>query len=134
MVLQELIDNHQWNQITQITKDAIQTMLNLKVHHISISSNDHGKELGALVGKSQHLDTDSSTMIDCIEMISEKNTQQLPCICLSTKNMERAIFFLQKKGYSFDQNSAVYNQKNKIKAIYFNELISGHHCCLQEED
>lgn len=134
MVSQELIRNRQWDQITQITKEAVTAMLDIKIHHVGIGSHDRGQELCSLINYSQYKQNDTTTMIDCIEILENVNPQQLDYICLSTKTMERAMFFLQKQGYSFDESSAIYDQNNKLQSICFCKLISGYRCYLQLED
>lgn len=134
MVLQELIDNQQWDRITEITKEAIDTMLDIKIHHVCVNSYDQGKELCSLLHHPQYKQNHSSVISDCIEFLKDEKSTELDHICLSTKNIERAMFFLQKKNYSFDEKTIQYNQKKQIQSIYFRELISGHRCCLILED
>lgn len=134
MVAQDLIDHQQWDRITQITKDAIQTMLNIRLDHVCIGDDDLGKELLSLTNYTKYKEYSDSVIIDGIEFCHDNQTQKLHHICLSTKNIERAMFFLEKSGYSFDQKTALYNEKNKIKFIYFKELISGCRCHLSLEE
>ena len=133
MVVDELVKQQKWDEITNLTAQAVKTMLDLKIHHIALGDNDHGKQLASLLNQ-PHLETFSaSTMVDQVEFMFDHNPGTLHHLCLSTKNIERAIFFLEKQGYTFDQTTIRYNSKNKIEFIYFNELISGCKCHLRLE-
>lgn len=134
MVSQDLIDNQQWDKITEITKEAIKTMLDIQVHHIAIGCHDQGQELLSLVHNPTYKQYPSSIISNHIEFMFDENEQQLNHISLSTKSIERAMFFLQKLGYSFNKKTIQYNEKNKIKFVYFNELVSGCRCHLCLED
>ena len=134
MVSNDLIDNQQWEEITRITKEAIQTMLNIQFSHIAIGCNDKGKELLSLICNPKCKNYQSSFITNHIEVMFDEKVQQFNHMSLSTKNIERTMFFLQKQGYTFDEKTIQYNENNKIKFVYFNELISGCRCHLCLED
>ena len=133
MVSDELIKEHKWDEITAITKQAVKTMLDIKFHHVGIGAGDRGAQLAALINSPHQKNLSISRMVDEIEFMFDTPSGSLHHLCLSTKSIERAIFFLEKQGYTFDMQTARYNHKNKIEFIYFNELISGCKChlCLE---
>lgn len=134
MVSDDLVNNKKWDEITAITKQAIASMLDIKFHHVGICTNDNGSQLASLINEPYQETLTASTMVDQVEFMFENNaTDSLHHLCLSTKNIERAIFFLEKQGYTFDSTTIRYNHKNKIEFIYFNELISGCKCHLRLE-
>lgn len=134
MVSEELINNKKWDEISAITKQAIKTMLNIQFHHIGIGANDNGLQLAALINNPHQELLKSSAMVDQVEFMFDYDSGTFHHLCLSTKNIERAIFYLKKLGYTFDYNNIRYNNKNKIEFIYFNELISGCKCHLRLEE
>ena len=133
MISKELIKEHKWDEITAITKQAVKTMLDIKFHHVGIGAGDRGAQLAALINSPHQKNLSISRMVDEIEFMFDTPSGSLHHLCLSTKSIERAIFFLEKQGYTFDMQTARYNHKNKIEFIYFNELISGCKChlCLE---
>ena len=128
MVSQDLIDHQQWDEITRMTKEAIETMLNIQIHHVTIGCQDQGKALLSLI---QQTSTKNLPI-----QFKESENQEFSHISLSTNNIERAMFFLQKSGYSFDKETIQYNEKNKIKNVYFQGFISGCQCqlCLEDKE
>lgn len=134
MVSDELINNQKWDEITAITKQAIKTMLDLKIHHIGIGTNDKGVELASLINNPYQESLPASTVVEQMEFMHGAPDQLIHHLCLSTRNIERAMFFLEKQGYTFDAQTIRYNHKNKIEFIYFNELISGFKCHLRLEE
>lgn len=125
MVSDDLVNNKKWDEITAITSQAIKTMLDIKIHHIGIGRSDNGKQLASLLNNPNMYDLPASTMLNELEFMNDCEDGTLHHLCLSTKNIERAMFFLQKQGYTFDASTIRYNSKNKIEFVYFNELISG---------
>ena len=46
-------------------------------------------------------------------------------IAISTNSVDRAVAFFERKGVAFNPDSAKYDAKNSLKAIYFADEICG---------
>lgn len=120
MINDEFVKNHDWQQITLLTKEAIKMMLNIRFHHVGIGGNQNEvKELA----DSTITNLKVSCCVEGVEYMYEGNASTLHYLCLSTTNIERAMFFLGLKGYTFDQSSIRYNSKGKIEFILMNKLV-----------
>ena len=120
MVDDEFVKNHDWQQITLLTKEAIKMMLNIRFHHVGIGGNQNeAKELA----DSTITNLKVLCCVEGVEYMYEGNASTLHHLCLSTTNIERAMFFLGLKGYTFDQSSIRYNSKGKIEFILMNKLV-----------
>ncbi len=99
-------------------------ILNIRFHHVGIGGNQNeAKELADLLTDSTITNLKVSCCVEGVEYMYEGNASTLHHLCLSTTNIERAMFFLGLKGYTFDQSSICYNSKGKIEFILMNKLV-----------
>ena len=72
-------------------------MLDIKFHHVGIGAGDRGAQLAALINSPHQKNLSISRMVDEIEFMFDTPSGSLHHLCLSTKSIERAIFFLENK-------------------------------------
>lgn len=135
MVKDSLIKNGEFDKITELTKQAVNTMLGFEVGHIGI--NTEGKSsadsLASFFASSFGFDTtDAPGKVGYfagkgIELLydSASFTGEKGHIAILTNSVERAIYHLGRKGIEFEENTARYNENGKRTFIYLKGLYSG---------
>lgn len=132
MVKNELIDNCDFESVTSLTKNAVKKMLDFKIAHIGIngSSAEEAQETGKLY----------SLLSDCpaerendggffigneFEFLKFHGRGTNGHIAISTPNTERAVFYLEKRGFTFNWDSAQYDKNGVLKVIYLDGELGG---------
>ncbi len=130
MVKSEYLDKKEFDVIKQLTKQAVRKMLDLKVAHIGMNSENEStcesytKQL-ALFTLSDIVEYEKSNFVGEIEVMKTPNYGEKGHIGFSTNHVERAKFYLERNGFSFRMESAQYNEKGQLKFIYANEEVNG---------
>lgn len=131
MVKPEMIAAGEFEKITALTKEAVAAMLGFELRHIGINTAD---------------DDEAKSVADSFSMFMGMGIRELPIsyfvgsaleimkgqgrgpkghIAISTNYMNRAIYHLQKLGYTFNWESAVYNPKGNLSLLYIEQEIGG---------
>lgn len=128
MVKESFIDNEQWNDITNLTRKAVDTMLGLKIAHIGINHDnpDEVKKTAAmlslLLNKKIERESEKGMFVGSeFELMKSNDRGRCGHIAVSTNNVERAIYHLSAKGIKFDESSAMFNVDGTRKFIYLAE-------------
>lgn len=132
MVPASLVDAENWEEITRLTKEAVRTMLGLELRHIGINAENEEQatktaERFALVFGSEVKCGNSSVFAGKeIEVMKKPYLGTNGHIAIAANSVERAMRYLEENlGFAFDEDTAKYDDKKKIKAIYLNEEIGG---------
>lgn len=132
MVPTSLVDAENWEEITRLTKEAVRTMLGLELRHIGINAENEEQatkiaERFALVFGSEVNCGNSSVFAGKeIEVMKKPYLGTNGHIAIAANSVERAMRYLDDNlGFTFDEDTAKYDDKKKIKAIYLNEEIGG---------
>lgn len=131
MIDKKAIANKDFNRIEELTRCAVQTMLNLDIKHISVNEeNGNGSQIASefakLFGGKVRETSKGWFGSEFVEIMNEKNpTGKHGHIGISTNNVDRAKRYYETLGYKFDETSASYDEKNNLKLIYFKEEIGG---------
>ena len=132
MVKEDLINNEEWDKITELTRQAVDKMLGLSVGHIGINSKDAetAKQVGALLslvlGAPVERETEKGLFVTSeFEVMKSMGRGTNGHIAILTNNVERAIFHLSRKGIKFDEDSATFNDDGTRKFIYLADEIGG---------
>lgn len=132
MVKEDYIVNGQWDKITELTKEAVKTMLDLKIAHIGINSENEdvayktANMLSLVTGMPLEKDGEKSVFVGPeYEVMKFDGRGKCGHIAVSTTNVERAIYHLSQKGVEFDLDSATFNADGTRKFIYIKEDIGG---------
>ncbi len=131
MVKDQLIQEQRFDEITSLTKKAVALMLGFKLAHIGINCADTAtattvaNEFSDIFNTTQK-DGDSSIFAgDGIEVMKGGYLGEKGHIAFSTNYIERAIYFLTNKGYSFNEQSKKFDSKGKLVAVYLEQEIGG---------
>lgn len=131
MVNDALIASGEWDKITELTKEAVNTMLGFELAHIGINaeSNEAAAEVASkfdnLFGKGIKEGNSSFFVGKEVEVMKAPYLGANGHIAYRTNYINRAISYLEAQGVEFDAETAKYDAKGKLVAIYMKETIGG---------
>lgn len=125
MVNSDLINSGNFNKITELTSNAVSSMLGFSLAHVGINAQEE-KEANSLANAFEkmfgfHKKVGNSSVFagDGLEIMRTPYLGTNGHLAIQTNYIHRAIFHLEMKGYKFDKNTAKYDDLNNLKAIYF---------------
>ncbi len=131
MVKSSLIDNGEFDKITQLCREAVEKMLGFTFAHVGINSEDEAvaaKTAGRfceIFGFDYDEHKSAIFAGKGIEVRKQMFLGKLGHVAVKTNNVERAIRYLRDvKGIEFDESSATV-KNGKTTAIYLKEEIGG---------
>lgn len=131
MVSPALVAAKDWDGITALTKEAVSTMLGIKLLHVGINNecencaSSAAAKLGTLLGQAVKPGNSSIFVGDMIELMKSQGRGTNGHICFQTNYLERAMYHLEKRGFSFDESSFKYNDKGELTVAYMKDEIAG---------
>ena len=131
MVKKDLINDEQWDEITRLTKEAVQTMLGFEFAHMGLNTENEeealkaAKTFEALFGLDYAVGN-SSVFAGArrMEIMKKPGRGKYGHIAIATNTLPRAIAHLKARGVEFDESSLV-EKNGKKTAIYLKEEIAG---------
>ena len=131
MCKSDVIKAQQWDKITAMCKEAVDTMLGLKLVHIGINagSEDEAMAIANLLGGLLSMKVapgNSSIFVGNkeFEIMKQPGRGAKGHIAIGCNNVDRAIYHLSRRGVKFDLDSK--NVKNgKTIACYLADEIGG---------
>lgn len=131
IVRKEMIKAGQFEEITRLTRVAVDTMLGFELHHLGIN-NESDREAMALAGLLAHafgfdvtVGTNSITCGDRgFELLKSPGRGTKGHIAISTNTLDRAIFHLKNRGFKFAEDTRVV-KNGKTVSIYMKEEYAG---------
>ena len=131
MVKKDLINDEKWDEITRLTKEAVQTMLGFEFAHMGLNTENEeealkaAKTFEALFGL-DYVVGNSSVFAGArrMEIMKKPGRGKYGHIAIATNTLPRAIAHLKARGVEFDESSLVEKNGKKI-AIYLKEEIAG---------
>lgn len=130
MVKSDLIVEERYDEIERLTQEAIAKMLNFRIVHIGINNDNESnaeeqvERFEALFGFKRNPKTNSIFASDEIEVCKKRFPGVHGHLAVGTGNCERAMFYLSKKGMTFDMDTAKYKGE-RVSSIYLTEQIGG---------
>lgn len=131
MVNNELICQGHFEEITNLTKEAVSTLLGFELAHIGINAkeeteaNSLSSTLDKLLGFKSKEGNASIFVGSAIEIMKQPYLGAHGHIAIKTNYIHRAIYHLQMRGFDFDMNTAKYDEKSNLKAIYLRKEYGG---------
>lgn len=132
MVKESYIDSENWAEITKLTKQSVDIMLNLAVGHIGINNENEeeakktAQMLSMLMGKDVERESAKGMFVGSeFEIMKSKGPGKCGHIAILTNSVERAIYHLSNRGVKFNEESATYNDDGTRKFIYLAEEFGG---------
>ncbi len=131
MVKDSYIKAGDYDKITELTKEAVGLMLGFEIAHIGINAeNDKeadqfASSLEDLTGFGQR-DIGISIFVGSeFEVMKKVGYGEKGHIGIRTNNIDRAMYHLAAKGYTFDKDSERYDDNGNLKLIYIEGEIGG---------
>ncbi len=130
MVSDELVKAGDFDKITALTKQAVALMLGFEIRHVGINMPNESEadkvadQFGSAFGFAKNAGNSSIFMGTAIEVMKETYLGKNGHIAIMTNYIDRAIFHLEQRGYSFNQESKKY-KNDKLIAIYLDEDFGG---------
>ena len=131
MVKSDLIDAGEFDKITALCREAMQTMLGFGLMHVGINSENEAQALATakLFGEIFGFDVkagNSSVFCDRqIEVMKTPFRGKNGHIAIGTNSIKRAVAYLELRGFEFDHSSAKADANGNYPAIYFKDEIGG---------
>ena len=131
MVDKKLIAAGRFDEVTRLSREAVDAVLGFSLAHIGVNCETESKALedadrfDLLFGFTKK-DGNSSVFAGTVaEFMKTPYLGAKGHIAIGTTNVERAVFHLKLRGAKFDEDTAKYDPTGKLKAIYMTDEISG---------
>ena len=131
MVKKPLIEGERWQEITEICREAVKTMLGLTLHHVGINCKNEeeassvAKAFSDLLGLEVRPGRSSIFAGGAVECTKSPLPGWHGHIAIGTNSIDRAIWHLERRGYQFDKSNCKKDDAGRIKSIYFRGEIGG---------
>lgn len=131
MVSNDLISAGEFDKIRDMTQEAVEAMLGFEIRHIGINANNE-TEAGNIASSFQNIfgfankvGTSSIFSGTGIEVMKSPYLGSHGHIAIGTNYIDRAMYYLETKGYKFNPDTAKYDAKGKLVAIYLENEVGG---------
>lgn len=128
---QKLMKEKRFKEIGNITKEAVNKMLGFELINVGINTTseeealsiaNHFKNLFGFGGQEYSHSILSGKCINIMKVpFLGKNGQ----LTIGTNNINRAIWYLENKGYKLDEENKYYNENGELISIYLKMEIGG---------
>jgi len=131
MVNDAMIKAGEFDQIKKLTKEAITLMLGFELRHVGINASDESEADGIassfekLFGFTKNIGNTSVFAGTGIEVMKTPYLGTNGHIAIQTNYIERAIYHLKMQGFIFDMDTAKFDNKNNMVAVYFKDEVGG---------
>ena len=131
MVKKDYIKEHNFDKITELTKDAMSKVHSFKAVHVGINNDskdiaDTGAEkLIDLFGFEKEQKSVAVFVSNQIEFMYNKDKGKCGHIAIGCNNVDRAVAYLSAKGIKFDDSSIMLNEDGSKRFIYIDGDING---------
>lgn len=126
-----MIEGEDWEGITKLCRQAIQEVLGFEFAHVGLNCEDteKAKECAVFFVNSfmqNSKEGNSSIFIDeRIELMKQPFYGTNGHLGFYTKNVERAIYYLEQEGYMIQEETIRYDTKGVMQSVYLRGEING---------
>ncbi|MCI7813326.1 MAG: bifunctional 4-hydroxy-2-oxoglutarate aldolase/2-dehydro-3-deoxy-phosphogluconate aldolase [Lachnospiraceae bacterium] len=130
MVKGDLVAAGEFDKITELTKEAVMTMLGFELKHIGINCDSEEEAdktataFDSLFGFEKKAGNSSIFAGTAVEAMKSPYLGAKGHIAIGTNSVERAVNYLESRGVQFNMDSAKYKD-GKMTAIYLKDEVSG---------
>lgn len=131
MVDKKLVAAKNFDEITRLSKEAVDTILGFELAHVGVNIDDADKagesadRLNTLFGFERKDGNSSIFAGSGLELTKVKFPGANGHVAIRTNSVERAMYHLEQRGAKFDYDSIKKDEKGKIKAVYLEEEFGG---------
>lgn len=131
MVKPELIQAQNFQEISRLCRQAVQTMLGFSLAHVGINGGqpEEAKKIAnafsMLFGLPVREGEKSLFAGDAVEVMKQPFRGEKGHIAIGTRHIQRAVAYLERMGVEFDHSSKQIDSKGNYPAIYMKEQLGG---------
>ncbi len=130
MVNDKLIAAGKFDEITALTKAAVNRMLGFEWHHIGInaSCDEEAKknaELLQMMFGFANYELPVSYFEGPFEIMKENGRGTNGHIGIAANDVSRAAYHLESRGFALDMDSAMYDEKGEMRFVYLKDELLG---------
>ncbi len=131
MVNKAMVTAGDFDGIAKLTKEAVETMLGFEMKHVGINASNENEAdelataLNSMFGFEKKVGNSSIFAGTGFEIMKSPYLGANGHIAIQTNYINRAIYHLEKRGYEFDMDTAKYDAKGNLKAVYFKGEYGG---------
>jgi 2-dehydro-3-deoxyphosphogluconate aldolase/(4S)-4-hydroxy-2-oxoglutarate aldolase len=131
MVKADLIKADKFDEITRLTREAVNTMLGFSLAHvgINIDGDDESRKVAdtfaAMFGLAPKYGNSSNFAGNIIEVMKSKGPGTHGHLAIRTNSIPRAIAYLQRQGVEVDMTTAKGPEGGPVVAVYLKNEVGG---------
>lgn len=131
MVKADLIKDNKFDEITRLTREAVNTMLGFTLAHvgINIDGEEESKQVAdtfaAMFGLAPKYGNSSNFAGSIVEVMKSKGLGAHGHLAIRTNSIPRAIAYLQRQGIAVDMSTAKGPEGGPIAAVYLQGEVGG---------
>lgn len=131
MVNKDMLKNGDFDGIKNLTQQAVDAMLGFEMKHIGINAKDEAEADGIatafnkMFGFEKKVGNSSIFAGTAFEVMKSPYLGANGHIAIQTNYINRAIYHLERRGFEFDMDTAKYDAKGNMKAVYFKGEFGG---------
>lgn len=131
MVPDAAIEKGDFAAVETLVRKAIRIILDFKLAHIGVNTNSESEALEAanhfayLFGFDTNVGNSSVMAGTAVEFMKQPFLGKNGHIGIRTADIERAKYFLGRAGFEFMEDTAKYDSRGNLKAIYIKDEIAG---------
>ncbi len=131
MVKSDLVDAGKFDEITKLTKEAVNTMLGFRVKHIGINSANDSEAVKladafAMMFGFEKDERDISYFCgEGVEVMKSVGEGAKGHIAIGTNSVNRAMYHLGLRGVEFDMDTAKYDAAGNVTFVYLKGDFAG---------
>ncbi len=131
MVSDALVKAGKFDEITELTKEAVRNMLGFELKHVGINAADENEAdntasaFEKMFGFEKKVGNSSIFAGTAVEVMKTPYLGAHGHIAIQTNYIERAKYHMELQGFKFDESTAKRDAKGALKAIYFEGEFSG---------
>jgi 2-dehydro-3-deoxyphosphogluconate aldolase/(4S)-4-hydroxy-2-oxoglutarate aldolase len=131
MVNADLINDGKFDDIRKIAQKAVNEMLGFELGHIGINGNDEAEaekiasQFELLFGFEKKVGNTSVFAGDAVEVTKKPYLGEKGHIAIKTNYIDRAVAYLEYNKFGFNMDTAKYDVKGNLIAVYLKETFGG---------
>ena len=143
MVKDSLIKAGKFDEITRLTREAVNTMLGFEVRHVGMNIDTKDKAAGMAADFKnifgfERSDAPGQVGFFCgsgIELVFDDSVKRgaRGHIAVATNSVDRAMFHLGLKGITFNMDTAKYTEAGNCRFVYINGDFDGFEIHLSQK-
>ena len=130
MVSSDLVKNKEFDKITELTREAVMTVMGFELKHVGINCENEAEAdatadvFGKAFGFAKKTGSSSIFAGSYIEAMKTPYLGAKGHIAIGTNNIERAVNYLEVLGIAVDMETAKYKD-GKMVAVYLKDEVAG---------